>query len=52
MVIMDPVAPRGSWLMGKITQMYPDKKGFVHSVQLKTKNGSAGPACNKDLPFD
>ncbi len=39
MVIMDPVAPRGSWLMGKITQMYPDKKGFVHSVQLKTKTG-------------
>ncbi len=38
-VIMDPVAPRGSWLMGKIMQTYPDKKGFVRSVQLKTKTG-------------
>lgn len=38
-VIMDPVAPRGSWLMGRILQTYPDKKGFVRSVQLKTKTG-------------
>jgi len=38
-VIMDPVVPQGSWLMGKITQTYPDKKGFVCSGQLKTKMG-------------
>ncbi len=38
-VIMDPTAPRGSWSLGKITQTYPDKKGFVRSVQLKTKTG-------------
>lgn len=38
-VIMDPTAPRGSWSLGKIIQTYPDKKGFVRSVQLKTKTG-------------
>lgn len=38
-VIMDPTAPRGSWSLGKIIQTYPDKKGFIHSVQLKTKTG-------------
>lgn len=38
-VIMDPMAPRASWLMGRITQTYPDKKGHVRSVQLKTRTG-------------
>lgn len=51
-VIMDLVAPRGSWLMGKITQTYPDKKRLCPLSSAEDKNGSAGPACNKDLPFD
>lgn len=38
-IIMDPTAPRGSWSLGKIIQTYPDKKGFVRFVQLKTKTG-------------
>ncbi len=38
-VVMDPVAPRGSWLLGRIIKTYPDKGGFVRSVQLKTKTG-------------
>lgn len=37
--IMDPLAPRGSWLMGRVIKTYPDKNGFVRSVQLKTKTG-------------
>ncbi|XP_060768345.1 uncharacterized protein LOC132875531 [Neoarius graeffei] len=39
MVMMDPLAPRGSWQMGRITQTYPDKRGHVHSVQLRTRTG-------------
>lgn len=38
-IIMDPSAPRGSWLLGKVTATYPDKKGLVRTVQLKTKTG-------------
>lgn len=38
-IIMDPTAPRGSWLMGKVLDTYPDKRGLVRSVRLKTKAG-------------
>ncbi|KAI2665729.1 CD180 antigen [Labeo rohita] len=38
-VIMDPVAPCGSWLLGRIIKTYPDKGGFVRFVQIKTKPG-------------
>jgi len=38
-IIMDHTAPRGSWIMGRVTKTYPDKKGFVRAVQLKTKTG-------------
>ena len=31
--------PRGSWIMGRVTKTYPDKKGLVRTVQLKTKTG-------------
>lgn len=36
-VIMDPTAPRGSWLLGKVLEIFPDAKGMVRSVQLQTK---------------
>lgn len=36
---MDPVAPQSSWPMGRVIKTYPDKKGLVRSVQLKTKTG-------------
>lgn len=38
-IIMDHTAPRGSWIMGRVTKTYPDKGGLVRSVQLKTKTG-------------
>ena len=38
-IIMDHTAPRGSWIMGRVIKTYPDKKGFVRAVQLKTKTG-------------
>ena len=36
-VVVDSTAPRGSWLLGKILQTFPDKKGLVRSVRLQTK---------------
>ncbi|XP_076853974.1 uncharacterized protein LOC143509288 [Brachyhypopomus gauderio] len=38
-VVMEPLAPRGSWQMARVTQTYPDKRGHVRSVQLRTKTG-------------
>ncbi len=37
-VIMDSSAPRGSWLLGKVLEVFSDKKGLVRSVKLQTKN--------------
>lgn len=31
-------APRGSWLLGKVFEVFYDKKGLVCSVKLQTKN--------------
>ena len=36
-MVMDAAAPRGSWLLGRILETFPDKKGFVRSVRLQTK---------------
>ena len=30
--------PRGQWQLGRIVQVYPDGKGFVRSVDVKTKD--------------
>lgn len=38
-VVIDHAAPRGSWILGKVTKTYPDKHGLVRAVLLKTKNG-------------
>lgn len=37
MVIMDSSAPRGSWALGKVLEVFPDKCGLVRSVKLQTK---------------
>ena len=36
-LIADPNAPRGSWILGKVTDTQKDSKGIVRSVTLKTK---------------
>ncbi|XP_028279424.1 uncharacterized protein LOC114447399 [Parambassis ranga] len=36
-LLADSSVPRGSWLMERILEVFPDKKGFVRSVHLKTK---------------
>ena len=37
-IVMDSTAPRGSWLLGRVTETFPDKHGVVRSVRLKTKS--------------
>ncbi|KAK0152604.1 hypothetical protein N1851_005873 [Merluccius polli] len=36
--IMDASAPRGSWPLGKVLEVFPDKYGLVRSVKLQTKS--------------
>ena len=37
-IIMDSTAPRNSWPVGRVIQTYPDRKGLVRQVQLKTRS--------------
>lgn len=37
-VIMDPSAPRGSWPLGKVLEVFSDTKGLVRSLRLQTKS--------------
>lgn len=39
-VIMDSSAPRGSWPLGKVLEVFPDKRGLVRSVKLQTKSNT------------
>lgn len=36
-LIADPTAPRGSWMLGKVIDTKKDSKGIVRSLTLKTK---------------
>ncbi|KAL7868352.1 hypothetical protein SRHO_G00097360 [Serrasalmus rhombeus] len=36
-LLVDDCAPRNSWIMGKIIEAVPDKKGLVRRVRIKTK---------------
>lgn len=36
-LVVDPTAPRGSWLLGRVLETMSDEKGLVRSVKLKTK---------------
>ncbi|XP_041455129.1 uncharacterized protein LOC121407938 [Lytechinus variegatus] len=35
-LIADEMAPRCSWLMGRVLETHPDKQGYVRSVKVKT----------------
>ena len=37
-MVMDSSAPRGSWPVGKILEVFTDKQGHVRSVRLQTKS--------------
>ncbi|KAI7791514.1 hypothetical protein IRJ41_021689 [Triplophysa rosa] len=36
-LIVDDSAPRNSWIIGKITEVVPDRKGLVRQVWIKTQ---------------
>ncbi|KAI7807215.1 hypothetical protein IRJ41_024621 [Triplophysa rosa] len=36
-LLVDDSAPRNSWIIGKVIQTFPDDKGFVRQVRMKTK---------------
>ncbi len=36
-MIMDSSAPRGSWPLGRVLKVFPDKQGLVRSVRLQKK---------------
>ncbi|XP_039550287.1 uncharacterized protein LOC120495005 [Pimephales promelas] len=36
-IVADSTAPRGSWLLGKVLQTFPDSQGLVRSVEIQTK---------------
>ncbi|KAK0135606.1 Proteoglycan 4 [Merluccius polli] len=39
-LIADPSAPRGSWLLGRVLETYPDRRGLVRSARVKTKTST------------
>ena len=36
-LVMDNTAPRNSWPMGRVIETFPDKRGLVRQVRIKTK---------------
>jgi len=38
-LLVDKTAPRGLWLVSRILQTFPDEKGCVRTVTVRTKNG-------------
>lgn len=36
-LIMDSSAPRNSWPMGRVIKTFPDRRGFVRQVRIKTQ---------------
>lgn len=37
-IIMDSTAPRNSWPVGRVLQTFPDRRGFVRQVRIKTRS--------------
>lgn len=38
-LVVEPKAPRGSWVLGRISEVLPDQKSLVRIVKIKTQNG-------------
>jgi hypothetical protein len=36
-LLVEPSIPRNSWRMGKVIEVFADKKKFIRSVKVKTK---------------
>ena len=39
-VIVDESKPRNVWPIGRITEVFPDKDGFLRCVRIKTKTST------------
>lgn len=37
-LLLDQAAPRGSWPLGRVLETFPDEKGLVRTVKIKTKS--------------
>lgn len=46
-LVVDSSAPRGSWRIGRVTEVFPDSKGLIRTVKLKTKTGFLERPINK-----
>ena len=40
MLVVDSSVPRGSWVLGRVTEVYPDKNGLVRNVSIRTKSST------------
>ncbi len=36
-LVADATAPRGSWMLARVTEALPDSKGLVRAVRLQTQ---------------
>ena len=36
-MIVDETSPRNSWPLGRVVETFPDRRGFVRQVKVKTK---------------
>ena len=39
-LVVDSSAPRGSWVLGPVTEVYPDKNSLVRNVSIRTKSST------------
>ena len=39
-IVVDETLPRNAWAIGRITEVFPDKYGFVRRVKVKTKTST------------
>ncbi len=37
-LIIDDTSPRNSWPLGRVLETFPDRKGYVCRVKVRTKN--------------
>lgn len=48
-IVADSTAPRGSWLLGKVLQTFPDSRGLVRSCSSPDQMQHSGETSHKDL---
>ena len=46
-IVVDESTPRNAWAIGRITEVFPDKQGFVRRVKVKTKTSILERPINK-----